>query len=309
MKKPTLKKIVWTLTLGAFCLLASQAYSQQDPLYGLYLNNPLLINPAYTGINNNFTGFVGYRNQWAGFDGSPKTLNAGGHMSLWQNKLGAGLVVVSDKIGENTNTQMTGSFAYKLPVGEGKILSFGMQAGFINYKVDPSQLTLQDPTDPAFMPVNQIKPNLGAGVMLKSDKYLLGLSVPRLLNSSFDLGGQKINVYDQNYYLLGSYLFFISERIILKPSVLLKALRGTPLSTDLNFNVTIDRNYTAGIYTRNFNAYGILAQFNFLEKFRIAYALEVPTNHSVGTRFVTNEVMLSIRTAVLGFHERSVSVF
>ena len=297
------------MMLSSFCLFAPQAFSQQDPLYGLYLNNPLLINPAYSGINNNLTAFTGYRNQWAGFDGSPKTLNAGGHLSLWQNKLGAGLVVVSDKIGENTNTQVTGTFAYKLPVGDGKTLSFGMQAGFINYKVDPSQLTLQAPTDPVFAPVNQMKPNLGAGIMLKSDKYLVGLSVPRLINSSFDLGGQKINVYEQHYYLLGSYLFFINERIILKPSVLLKAVKGSPLSTDLNFNINFYRNYTAGIYTRNFNAYGLLLQFNFLEKFRIAYAFEVPTNQAIGTRFVTNEVMLSIRTAVLKFHERSLSVF
>ena len=297
------------MMLSSFCLFAPQAFSQQDPLYGLYLNNPLLINPAYSGINNNLTAFTGYRNQWAGFDGSPKTLNAGGHLSLWQNKLGAGLVVVSDKIGENTNTQVTGTFAYKLPVGDGKTLSFGMQAGFINYKVDPSQLTLQAPTDPVFAPVNQMKPNLGVGIMLKSDKYLVGLSVPRLINSSFDLGGQKINVYEQHYYLLGSYLFFINERIILKPSVLLKAVKGSPLSTDLNFNINFYRNYTAGIYTRNFNAYGLLLQFNFLEKFRIAYAFEVPTNQAIGTRFVTNEVMLSIRTAVLKFHERSLSVF
>jgi hypothetical protein len=138
---------------------------------------------------------------------------------------------------------------------------------------------------------------------------LIGLSVPRLVNSSFDLGGQKINIYQQNYYLLGSYLFFLSENIILKPSVLLKAVAGSPLSTDLNVNVIFKRNYSVGVYTRNLNAYGLIAQFSFLEKFRISYAMEVPTNNSVGTRFVTNEVMLSIRTAVLRFHEQNVSNF
>ncbi len=303
------KKITHLWLIAAITFMSVQVSAQQDPLYSLYLNNPLLINPAYTGLNNNLTMFAGYRSQWAGFDGSPSTLNAGAHTSLWQNKMAAGFVVVSDRIGENTNTQVTGTYAYKLPINAGTTLSFGMQAGFMNYKVDPSQLTLQNPTDPLFMPVNQMTPSIGAGVMLKGDRYLLGLSVPRLVNGTFDLGGQKINVYEQHFYMLGSYLFHISERLVLKPSVLLKAVSGAPLSTDLNFNLIIDRNYSAGIYTRNFNAYGILASINFLDKFKLAYALEVPTNKSVGTRYVTNEIMLSMRMSILGFQATEVSNF
>jgi type IX secretion system PorP/SprF family membrane protein len=290
-------------------LFSLTAYAQQDPLYGLYINNPLVINPAYTGINNNLAIFTGYRNQWAGFDGNPATLYAGGHLSLLQNKMAAGLTMVSDRIGENNNTQLTASYTYKLSLGEAQTLSFGMQAGFINYKVDPSSLLLEDITDNSFSSISQTKPTFGAGLMLKSDRYLLGLSVPRLVNGSFEIGGQEINVYQQHYYLLGSYLFFLSERIILKPSVLLKAVSGTPVSADMNVNFILDRNYSVGIYTRNLNAYGLMAQISFLDKFRVSYALEVPTNKSVGTRFTTNEVMLSISTAALGFHDHSQSGF
>ncbi len=167
-------KVLHLLTLVTLLTLSQSAYSQQDPLYAGYLNNPLLINPAYSGINNNLTVFAGYRSQWAGFEGSPNTMYAGGSMSIWQNKMAAGLVVVNDKIGENTNTQVTGTYAYKLPINAGTTLSFGMQAGFINYKVDPSQLTLQDATDPLFAPINQIKPTLGVGLVLKSDRFHAG---------------------------------------------------------------------------------------------------------------------------------------
>ncbi len=138
---------------------------------------------------------------------------------------------------------------------------------------------------------------------------MLGLSVPRMISSSFDMGGQKIDVYQQHYYLLGSYLFHISERLVLKPSVLLKAVSGAPLSTDLNVNLIIDRNFSGGVYTRNLNAYGILASISFLDKFKLTYALEVPTNKSVGTRFVTNEIMLSMRMSVLRYHGNTVSNF
>jgi type IX secretion system PorP/SprF family membrane protein len=295
--------------LSCSLLVSLTAYAQQDPLYGLYINNPLVINPAYTGINNNFAAFTGYRNQWAGFDGSPATLYAGGHLSLHENKMAAGLMVVSDKIGENNNTQFTANYAYKLPLGNEQILSFGMQAGFIHYKVDPASLTLQDPTDNFFSSINQMKLTLGAGILLKSDRYLLGLSVPRLMNSALETGGQKVNVYQQHYYLLGSYLFFPSKQVILKPSILLKAVSGAPLSVDVNFSAIFDRKYSVGMYTRNLNAYGLLARIGFLDKFTVSYALEVPTNRSVGSRFITNEVMLSMSMSVFHFHALSQSAF
>jgi len=97
--------------------------------------------------------------------------------------------------------------------------------------------------------------------------------------------------------------------VVLKPSVLLKAATGSPLSTDLNVNFIIDRNYSAGLYTRSFNTYGITAQVNFLEKYRLTYALEVPTGQSVGAQFITNEIMLSFRTSVFTYHDQSPSNF
>jgi type IX secretion system PorP/SprF family membrane protein len=310
--KPQVRRatqVVCSLVLAVCSLpFTNSVQAQQDPLYGLYNNNPLVINPAFAGMTNNLNVNVGYRYQWAGFDGSPTTLNATGSISLLQNKIGAGLQIVQDNIGENKNTSMNGLFAYKLNF-ENRVISFGMSAGVVNFKVDPSKVNLQNPDDPSFATISEIKPTLGVGVMIKSNKYLIGLSVPRLLSSSFNTGVQNIQVYQPHFYVFGSYLFFVSERIVLKPTLLLKGTQGSPFSTDVNFNVIIDRNYSVGAYTRNLNAIGLLAQINFLEKFRVAYAFEVPTNNSVGTRYTTNEIMIGIRTAVFSSHDMSQSNF
>lgn len=304
------KKIIAVLlAIFAILLITVAAFAQQDPIYGLYLNNPLVINPAYTGINNVLEVNAGYRNQWAGFDGNPNTLNATGHISLRDNKMGLGAIIIQDNIGETKNTSFNVTYAYRIRLSETKTFSFGMQGGFLNYKTDPSKISVQNPDDPAFAPISDTKFNLGAGMIYKTDHFFAGFSVPRLVNNTVSTGGQNLNVYRQHFYLLGSYLFYVSERIILKPAVLVKGLASAPLSTDLNFNVNIDRKYTAGVYTRNFNAFGILAQINFLEKFRLAYALEVPSNKSVGARFTTNEIQIGIRTSVLGFHDSSFSGF
>jgi type IX secretion system PorP/SprF family membrane protein len=285
------------------------AFAQQDPIYALYINNPFVLNPAYAGMNNTLEGNVSFRNQWAGFDGHPQTLNASGHVSLSDNKMGVGLQIVQDKIGENKNTSITGAYSYRIEIKENQYLHFGLQAALINFKTDPSLVQLYDPFDPEFPYYSETKFNAGAGLLYKTDRFFAGFSVPRLLANTLDANGQSIKVYKQSYYLLGTYLFFLSDRVIFKPAVLLKGQASSPLSADINLNVNFDRKYTAGLYTRNFNAFGVLTQIQFFEKFRLSYAFEIPTGSSVGSRYTTSEIMIGIRTAVFDFHDRSASGF
>jgi len=42
------------LTTIILLLLTVRVLAQQDPLYTQYLINPLVINPAYGGLNDNF---------------------------------------------------------------------------------------------------------------------------------------------------------------------------------------------------------------------------------------------------------------
>ena len=119
-----------------FACLSVVAVAQQDPLYSQYINNPFVLNPAYAGLTNNLNTAVSYRQQWAGFEGSPKTFNANGHISLFDNKMGAGLMLISDKIGYTTTNEVLGSYSYRIRVTEDKILSFGLQAGMVNYQLD-----------------------------------------------------------------------------------------------------------------------------------------------------------------------------
>lgn len=286
------------------------SFGQQDPLYSQYINNPMVINPAYAGLNNNLNASVSYRTQWGGFEGNPTTMNVNGHISLVDNRVGAGLLIVQDKIGNATTNEIQVAGSYKLQL-EDVTFSFGMQAGVINFRSDFNKLNLQDPTDDVFLDNENVsKPNIGAGAALKSERFFVGLSVPRLLSTTVTGSqGQDVDLYNQHYYLFGSYVFNMGTRIRLKPGVLLKSVKGAPLSTDLNFNVNIDQLYTAGVFTRNFNTYGLQLQALLKDQFRLGYTFEIPTGNSVGTQFNTHEIMLGIRMSVLNFHDRSLSNF
>ena len=112
-------------------------------------------------------------------------------------------MVIEDRIGDTKTTELDGVFAYKIPVSKATF-SFGMQMGFIRYANDPSSLNILDAGDPAFTQYTETKFNTGVGLMLKNDRYIVGISVPRLLPSSVSQGGQSIEVYKQNFYLFGS---------------------------------------------------------------------------------------------------------
>lgn len=292
-----------------FFALCGSGEAQVDPLYAQYLNNPLLINPAYSGLNNNLNAGVTYRKQWAGFEGSPTTYNVNAHTSLFDNRMGVGLIILNDKVGINSNTEVHGTYAYRLDLDQ-KYLSFGLQAGFISFKGNNSELNPFDKTDPAFNENQNItKPSFGTGLILHSERYFIGLSVPRMLKAKVTFDDLETQLYSQHFYAMGAYIFYINEHVRLKPSVLLKSVKGSPLSADVNFMVNLEEKYTAGIYTRNLNAYGLMAQMKFGGSYRFGYAFEVPSGNSVGARFTTHELTFGLNMALFTFHSTSITNF
>lgn len=306
MSKRFYAPFILTLT---FLSLFTQVSAQIDPLYAQYLNNPLVINPAYTGFNKELNTSISFRKQWAGFDGSPTTINFTAHSSLFNNKMGVGLVVVQDQIGENKNLVAMGTYGYKVQF-EDMTLSFGLQGGITNYRSDNSELNI-DPDgagDPFFLDDQNItKPTFGAGIILSTDNLFLGVSVPRMLKTkgtfSNDTETVEGELYTQHIYGMASYILFLSDRIRLKPAVLLKYVPGNPLSVDINALFNIDERYGIGAFTRNFNTYGLLAQIKFAQSLKFSYAFELPTNNSVGMSFTTHEITLGMSFAVFDFHD------
>lgn len=293
-----MKKILTTLLV--FASLA--AIAQQDPLYSQYINNPLLINPAYSGSTTDLAASVMYRKQWAGFEGSPVTMNANVHMALSNNRMGAGLIVLQDRVGADKTTEATVTYAYHLPLSTDLKLSFGLQGGVVNYQTDYEQVTF-DPADGKFVNQSEWKPNLGTGVFLRSEKFMVGLSVPKLLKASTTIGEYSTSLYNQHAYAMAAYVFQLSYRIKVKPWVMARMVSGAPVSMDYAASLKVDDSYSLGIFSRNLTTYGAFAQINLGDNLRFAYVFELPTRQSVGTQYTTHEVTLGVRRGVLNFHD------
>lgn len=290
--------------------ISLQATAQQDPIYSQYMLNPLVINPAYAGLSNNLNITGSYRIQWIGVEGQPNTFNLNGSSSLLQNKAGIGFTFSHDQIGNTKNTEVNASFAYKLELGHDRTLSFGMQAGLVNYRINNADLHIYDEGDEAFMNNERSTTlNLGAGVILKGSDFLIGVSVPRMLPTKFKAGDSEFQLYNQHYYVFGAYVFYLNEQLKFKPTALVRAVKGASASTDIGANFIFNSIHSAGAFTRNFKTYGIMLQTLYREKFRFGYVFELPTNKSIGTKYSTHEISLGIRMSVLSFHENTITNF
>ena len=279
-------------------------FAQQDPLSTQYLNNYFLINPAYAGMTKDLNCSAGYRLQWAGFDGSPVTFNATGNMSVHNNKMGLGFSALVDKTGSDKTTEFNGAYAYHLRLDNstGAEMSFGLQAGMINYKSDYSELTVT-PGDPNFNNVSQFKPNFGAGLLLRNDNYLVSIAMPHLLQQGDNAStNAATGLYSRNLYVFGSYLVPLSYRVKFKPSILLRSVKGAPVSIDYCFAFKMDESYTIGVFTRNFKNVGFQALLNVGDALRFGYVFEMPLSINTALNFTSHELMCGIRLKVLSFH-------
>jgi type IX secretion system PorP/SprF family membrane protein len=306
----TTKCSTWFAYYTSLCMLLSMslillsvtAIAQQDPLYSQYVLNPLLINPAYSGMTKDLNASVTYRKQWIGFDGSPTTANANAHMALGNNRMGVGLIIMQDKTGSDKTTEVTSTYAYHLPLNNDLTLSFGLQGGVINYSSDYSALTI-NPADAKFTNQSLWKPNFGGGLILHNEKIMAGLSMPKMLKSTSTIESLSTSLYNQHAYALVASVFQLSYRIKLKPWVLARMVAGAPISLDYAATLRVDDSYTIGVFSRDLATYGLLAQINLGDNLRFGYVFELPTQKSVGTQFTTHEFTLGVRVKALPFHD------
>lgn len=297
-----MKKIIFFSAVLFFMLGNFATRAQYDPLYNQYSFDQLMINPAYAGANDVFTINSIFRRQWNGIDGAPQTLSLTGHTSIANNNAGVGLTVINETFGVNNNTEVYGSFAYKITLGRGA-LSMGVSAGYLSYKYDYTQLNLEFLNDPSFIPVDEqvSQTNFGAGLWYQSEKYYAGISVPRILEVDVDRDdGTTSNRYRRHIYLSGGGLITLSSSLKLKPYGLVRIINGLPANIDIGASLLFSELIWAGILIRDLDAIALIGQLEVSDKVRVGLSIELPTTKLISTSYGTYEVMVALDFAAFG---------
>jgi len=250
--------IIFTFLLFAQMANGQARYFNERYTYTHYNLYPVLINPGATGASGNSQVVFNYRNKWAAFPNSPKTLTFSYDGDIG-NRLGFGGLLLSDSFGELETTKGQVSFSYSIESPTNKV-GFGLSTEFVQHRVAGSSISnpFIDAVDPLLLSrldgVSFFDASFGIHGMY-ADKITYGLVLPGLissrLNDTFGDGGES----EFDFILNFGYIFRPENNdIVVEPSIYIKQLMFVPLHVDVNLKVSFLEEKLTGGFTYSIGA-------------------------------------------------------
>ncbi len=292
MRKNILFLFLVFLGLGA-------ANAQQDAQYTQYMFNQMAFNPGYIGSHDMICGNVLFRQQWLGFtetvngqenNVAPQTMLFTLHSNVNPIHGGLGLVVYKDKLGYEDNIGVKFGYAYRRQIWGG-YLGAGIMGGFLNKKIDFSQLNPIDAGDPLLQGAQESDMvfDLSFGLYFnRPGEFSVGLASNQLMQSTSEMGvGLGSPQLKRHYYLSGTYNYTLpnNPQFELRPSVLVKSDFAS-LQFDIDALMFYNSQFWGGLGYRMTDAVSILlGAYPFansgnddLETLGIGYSYDVTTS-------------------------------
>ena len=287
--------------------------AQQDAQYTQYMLNTMVINPAFSGSRGVSSMGILYRSQWIGLDGAPTTQTLNFSTPVTE-RVGVGFSIVNDEIGNGTSqeTYFDASFSYTLPISETSNLALGLKAGGHLLNLDFSKL-INFGAETNLPNIDQkFSPNFGVGIYYYTENYFAGLSVPNILETThFDNASQSssyLATERMNFYLVSGYVFDLNRNLKFKPAILLKAVNGAPLQTDVSASFLFNDKFSLGAAYRWDAAVSALFGFQISNKLMIGMAYDVETSALGSTVFNDGSLEVFLRyDFITRFNRRAVN--
>lgn len=240
---------------------AKQAAAQQQHQYTQFMYNKLFVNPAYAGARGT-TSFTGiYRNQWAGFDGAPKSVMASVNTPFFSDRVGLGVTLSHVKIGLNSDFAGTMAYAYDLVNREDLSFRVGLSATLRSLGIDFTKAKPKPGSGPFGdnslndSRTNDVYGNVGAGIFgTFMQQFYVGFAVPRIYSNAVGYKATQNNdptaKESQHFYGQAGAILPIGKDLKFMPAILVKYVKNAPVNADINFNLDVREKFTAGLSYR-----------------------------------------------------------
>jgi type IX secretion system PorP/SprF family membrane protein len=178
-------------SLCTVCLVPDRVVAQ-DPEFTQFYAAPLYLNPAFAGSARCPRVALNYRNQWPALSKTFITYAASYDQHIDGISGGLGLLVMNDKAGEGTlnTTNISGIYSYQLNVSRDFSVRMGLQATYVQKKLNWDKLFFGDMIDPRYGYIYQTQENrpddskgfvdFSAGLLAYSSKVYGGVAVNHL---------------------------------------------------------------------------------------------------------------------------------
>ena len=300
------------LVLGCIITMGMSDVAGQDLHFSQWFNTPLLTNPANTGFipDADYRLGANYRDQWSAVMSAPyRTMSIWGDAQVFRNRIengwmGLGGVILRDDAGASTltSTSVYGSVAYHQMLGFASLLTFGANAGWVNKRINTSNLKFPDQFDGKFF-----NNTLPTSVIIDhpADNYLdiqLGMNYAYFPTNKMYLNGgfsiQHINRPKESFFntdpvgfdsrISPRYTGFVNasvkvnEQVIVNPMGYYSQMAGaseTVIGLNAQFNLQDegDQQVIGGVYMRTGDA--IIPMIGFVYKnIRLTFTYDVTTS-------------------------------
>lgn len=299
--------------LSAFALEA-----QQMEQFSMYMENNYLINPAEAGTTDYVDVKIGYRNQWTGLEGAPKTYFLSMHTPLKKkpNEFedvtplayhGAGFAVVGDAVNAFTRTNIKFSYAYQKPLSQKLTVSAGVHAGVQQYQFNPALVTNVRDASTLFGgegTSNSLVPDLSFGLWGHTKNFYFGAAsfqlIPSKLDVSYDATAES-KLKPHHWVTTGIRIpLDEAEHWNFIPSMVFKGVSNAPLSFDVNSKLRYKDHGWLGFSYRNRDAVVSIIGITFKSMIDIAYSYDWTFKNSRQINTNTHELLLGLR---LPYHD------
>lgn len=270
-------------------------YAQQSGSLSMYQQQLLLINPAYAGVEGDYTFALSSRKQWSAVEQSPSTL-AFSLSAARKKNVSLGLSVISDQLFIEKQTMIMVDFSYRLQLTEETKLQLGIKAGGNSYRADPTQLvSYSSYVDPTKKALSRFNPNMGIGAFYEHPKFWISASIPRLFNARRD-NEISIQARDQmQWYFASEATFSLREDLTLKPNIIFRKTKGLKSVIDLGARFVFKEKFGLGFAHRTGNTFSLQALINANKKLTVGYAYDAYSNTQLAAlNLNSHELVLKI---------------
>jgi type IX secretion system PorP/SprF family membrane protein len=116
------------------------------------------------------------------------------------------------------------------------------------------------------------------------------------LNSANNTGSDSQDLENRHYYLLAGYVFNLSAdsgTVMFRPSTVIRAVNGAPVSFDLSANFLIKEKLWLGAAYRYQDSFAAMVSFNFTPHLQAGYSYDFGTSDLNSYNNGSHEIMLT----------------
>lgn len=222
-----------SILLSGFLALSFMGLAQLRGGSSLYMINQAMMNPGFMDINTRYGAAINFRRQWMSIGTAPLSFSANGHYRFTKNH-GVGLVAADDYTNNINNLDVGANYTYNAWINNTTSIGMGVKLGFQQRSIANNFIYFED-FDPTVTQLSTAGFNMGVGLSIQSRNFDFGVALPAIFDNQL---GKKNLIYDTKnnhlYANIGYKIRMADDGVIFYPSVLAKAVPGSPINLSLD---------------------------------------------------------------------------